>query len=482
MTSKKILTIIYLNRSIALSKVSFNGKTANVSNYSEFALPEGTIENAIVYDPRTVSGIVKEYIGAVGFKQIDKTVACIPDNKTKIVFYTYNDEISEIQNEEELTNQVETEMSASMAQLSVIADTYTVRGATYTVVYAIRREILDPYITSSRFGASIFPASTILAEALSKNLSEPTIVLYPRGNSLRFFIWSDGHVVANAVEGKNVLDIDNNLSYGIREIISHGESLAQQPIKKVLFVEGKKVSKDDIQTFMHEETGFDVEFFRTKDATLDQYKFLALKGLIKKINDNGLEKPSIKKRITSDKKPVSAAIASSKINHIKIAIVSTLVIFLLIGLVLAAGWAYYSQNSTKGNSNTIAQVTTTVATTIVSQIIFTTTVSTTPVAIITTTAPSTVTPQQTRTQVLNGTGTAGQARDVANILSSIGFTNIKTGDKPPYDTVKTLVNYTAGFETMADQIVARLSTKFPFITKNLVAKQDYDVIVITGTK
>ena len=479
MTSKKILTIIYLNRSIALSKVSFSGKTANVSNYSEFALPEGTIENAIVYDPRTVSGIVKEYINSVGFKQIDKTVACIPDNKTRIVFYKYNEELNEGQNEEELTNMVETEMGASMSQLSVMADTFTTKGETITIVYAIKKQILDPYITASRFGASIFPASIVLAEALSKNLVEPSVVLYPRGLSLRFFIWSEGHVYTNSVDGKNVLDIDNNLSFGIREIIAYGESIMKQPIKKVIFVEGKKVSQKDIKEFMHEETGFEVEFFRTKDASLDQYKFLALKGLIKKINDTGLEKPSIKKRVVAEK-----IMASGKEpRHIKISILVTLIIALLIGLAIAIGWTYYSQNQRSSSNNTTAQTTTTVTTTTtIPTINLSPTPTTTPAIIITTTPVSSATPANTRVQVLNGTGVKGQASDVASILKANGFTNIKTGDKPPYNTQKTVVNYMPGFENIADMIINELKDRFPLITKVAVTSQAFDVIVVTGDK
>ncbi|MEI7603981.1 MAG: LytR C-terminal domain-containing protein [bacterium] len=485
MTSKKILTIIYLNRSIALSKVSFSGKTANVSNYSEFALPEGTIENSIVYDPRTVSGIVKEYINAVGFKQIDKTVACIPDNKTKIVFYKYNPDLTELQNEEELTNHVESEMNTSMSQLSVIADTFSVRGITYTVVFAIRREILDPYITSSRFGASIFPASTVLSQALYKNIPENTIVLYPRGTSLRFFIWVDGHVIANSVDGKNVLEIDNNLAYGIREIILHGESLVGQPIKNVLFIEGKKVLRQDIESYMVDDTGFNVDFFRTKDATLDQYKFLALKGLIKKINDTGLEKPSIKRRMLSEKKNNQVA---HEHNPAKIAILVSAIVVLVLGLIIAVGWTYYNENQrSKTKTDTVAQQSTPVPTptAVIDKLNLTPTpMPTVKPTVVATTLPvvATVTPQQTTTQVLNGTAITGQAREVANILAAIGFTDIKTGDKPPYNTAKTLVNFMPGYEAMADQIIAKLQTKFPMITKQLVQTQDYSIIVITGTK
>ena len=488
MTSKKILTIIYLNRSIALSKVSFSGKTANVSNYSEFALPEGTVENAIVYDPRTVSGIVKEYINAVGFKQIDKTVACIPDNKVKIIFYNYNQELSESQNEDELTNLVETQMGVAMPQLSVIADTYTVRNNTYTIVYAIKREILDPYLTASRFGASIYPASLVLSQALSKNLNEPTIVVYPRGGSLRFFIWSDGHVITNSVDGKNVLDIDSNLVLGLREIITYGESFVQTPIKKVLFVEGKKVSKGDIEQYLvGGESSFETEFFRTKDATLDQYKFLALKGLIKKINDTGLEKPSIKKRILTEKnKSNLVGPGYVKSNHLKIALLSTFIVALLVGLVIAVAWTYFIQNQRKvSDTVTASTLTTTPVITTTNPTISINSITFTPTpTIILTTVPSinTATPATTTVQVLNGTGTKGQAGDVANIIKSIGFNNIKTGDKPPYTTQKTVVNYAPGYSSMADMIVNKLQGQYPLIYKNPVTSQDSNIVVITGNR
>lgn len=482
MSSKKILTIIYLNRSIALAKVSFSGKTANVSNYSEFALPEGTIENAIVYDPRTVSGIVKEYINAVDFKQIDKTVACVPDNKVKIIFYKYDANISESQNEDDLTNLVEKEMNTAMQNLSVMADTFTMNGDAYTVIYAIRREILDPYMTASRFGASIFPASLALAEALSKNLVVSTIVFYPRGNSLRFFIWSNGRVIANSVDGRNVLDIDNNLSYGVREVISYGETLIQHPIEKVLFIEGKKVSRAEVEKYLDDNTGFEVEFFRTKDATLDQYKFLALKGLIKKINETGLEKPSIRKRIITDKKTRVAEPLQK--STVKIAVMVTVIVALIVGLLMALLWTYYDQSKRKVGESVVADVTpTTVMTT--TNVVLQPDFSVTSTPVVSTTPPpitSTVTPAQTTVKVLNGTGTAGEAKSIADVISSMGFPNVKTGDQPPYDTAKAIVKYVPGYETMADQIIDKLKSRFPLISKQQVSTQDFNVIVVTGRR
>jgi hypothetical protein len=85
-------------------------------------------------------------------------------------------------------------------------------------------------------------------------------------------------------------------------------------------------------------------------------------------------------------------------------------------------------------------------------------------------------------KVLNGTGTAGEASTVKTILTSIGFVTVTTGDKPPYDTTKTVVNFKPGFEKMADVIIEKLKTRFPLISKQQVESQDTDVIVVTGRK
>ncbi|MCB1005045.1 MAG: LCP family protein [Acidimicrobiales bacterium] len=61
-------------------------------------------------------------------------------------------------------------------------------------------------------------------------------------------------------------------------------------------------------------------------------------------------------------------------------------------------------------------------------------------------------PASVQVQVLNGSGTSGQAGTVADELSGAGFTVIGTGDAERFDFANTVVRYTPGNEVAADVV------------------------------
>lgn len=87
-------------------------------------------------------------------------------------------------------------------------------------------------------------------------------------------------------------------------------------------------------------------------------------------------------------------------------------------------------------------------------------------------------------QVLNGTGTPGQATKVAASLKTAGYNpdNIKTGNAPENITTSTIAAK-AGFESTAADIKTALSADFPDIEVSstaLDASGDFDIVVTTG--
>lgn len=89
-------------------------------------------------------------------------------------------------------------------------------------------------------------------------------------------------------------------------------------------------------------------------------------------------------------------------------------------------------------------------------------------------------------QVLNGTGTPGQATKVAVSLKNAGYNldNIKTGNVT--DTVPaTTIAAKSGFESTAADIMSVLNADFPDISVNtspLDASSSFDIVVTTGGK
>lgn len=86
-------------------------------------------------------------------------------------------------------------------------------------------------------------------------------------------------------------------------------------------------------------------------------------------------------------------------------------------------------------------------------------------------------PASVQLEVLNGSGTAGQAGLVADELGGVGFTVIGTGDAERFDFPTTVVRYTPGNEAAADLVVRHLAAGGQV---EEVADLPAPVVVVTG--
>jgi len=95
--------------------------------------------------------------------------------------------------------------------------------------------------------------------------------------------------------------------------------------------------------------------------------------------------------------------------------------------------------------------------------------------------------QTVKIQVLNGTGTPGQATTVVTELKASGFNadNIKTDNADKFDQTTTTIAAKAGFTVIADEIKAALNSTFDSINidpTELGSESDYDIVITTGGK
>lgn len=90
-------------------------------------------------------------------------------------------------------------------------------------------------------------------------------------------------------------------------------------------------------------------------------------------------------------------------------------------------------------------------------------------------------------QVVNGTGTPGQAGVVVKALEEAGYStdNIKSGNAEEFDTLTTTITGRADFEEIIKDIQALLKPTFDEITvksSNLGENSEFDIVVVTGGK
>lgn len=92
-----------------------------------------------------------------------------------------------------------------------------------------------------------------------------------------------------------------------------------------------------------------------------------------------------------------------------------------------------------------------------------------------------------KVQVINGTGTPGQAGIVVKALEDAGYSadNIKTGNAEEFDNSTTSITARDNFEEIVDNIKEVLKPTFEKITvisPNLDEKSEFDIVIVTGGK
>jgi len=90
-------------------------------------------------------------------------------------------------------------------------------------------------------------------------------------------------------------------------------------------------------------------------------------------------------------------------------------------------------------------------------------------------------------QVLNGTGTPGQAGTAVEALKKAGYNpdNIKTTNAKDFDNTVTTITVRTGFEDTASDINDVLKSTFSEIkieTTQLDEKSEFDIVIVTGGK
>ncbi len=147
---------------------------------------------------------------------------------------------------------------------------------------------------------------------------------------------------------------------------------------------------------------------------------------------------------------------------------SSMIIVVIIILVLLAGGFFVFRQNNKSSKPDVAGVG-----------------NQEPTATLTPTPP--VDKKTVKIQVLNGTGTPGQAASAVDELKKAGYSadNIKTGNATDDNHSTTTIAAKEGFTGVADDVKTALGSKFDNITVEstlLGSDSEFDVVVTTGGK
>ena len=90
-------------------------------------------------------------------------------------------------------------------------------------------------------------------------------------------------------------------------------------------------------------------------------------------------------------------------------------------------------------------------------------------------------------QVINGTGTPGQAGKVIKTLEEAGYSadNIKTGNAEKFDNLSTTITARENFDEIVSNIKEVLKSTFDEIvigSPRLDASSEFDIVIVTGGK
>lgn len=95
--------------------------------------------------------------------------------------------------------------------------------------------------------------------------------------------------------------------------------------------------------------------------------------------------------------------------------------------------------------------------------------------------------QTVKFQILNGTGTPGQANSVVDVLKKAGYNgdNISTDNASNYNHTEATIAVKSGFESVGKDVKAALESTFSSISidsQTLSSDSNYDIVITTGGK
>ena len=473
-TAQEYIALIVTRDFVQAALIEVANKTAEIKLFAETLLEEGIVEDGVIYHQDGLTDAIKQCVNQLNVKGKPKVWLAIPDNK---VIISLSDSLKDIEKKYDIPQE-------DLASFKVDNG-----------VNALKKENLDGYIYSvQQAGFTVtgaFPIASCVYGTLKKVIAEDSLILYPfESSKLKFFIVNDKGITLNSVHGLNTIVKNRDLEKGINEIetFASNEGLLKK-IDKIIYV-----ANDDSEDLSDMLPHYDLSYIKRDQEEIENFPFLIIKGLIKKINtqQKGFLSANSGKSAAAYVPIPAAAVTAAKATKIEdiddreeisrgksirlgiVATVLTLLVLVLIGILIYA--LLNAHKSVLGDD--------------VSSVTPVPTVNNAPTATPLPTATPTPLPTPTAVPyetysvvVLNGNGIVGDSEKVRQFLISKGFKNVQRDNAANFDYTSTIVSIKSTADSAGDYVVSLLTGSYKNVTKKTApAAQTSDIVITLGAK
>jgi len=487
---RKGIVWIITDHSSSVARIVFTSNTkVDITNYHVQKLPEGVIQNGILYDSTTAADIlegqVKKVLPKTDKKEdIGELFIVLPPDKVKSA-YIYIENFNSVKLSSQQVERIEEAFQVPITKLRFF---WQKESTNAYLFHAIRHDIAHPFLlVAERLNlkvSAMFPSSTTIAYAVSNYINYPTIAIYAK-DDINVIAGNQNRVWVHKPWTIDYISLDN-LEESIKETQKEAHTIMGTTPQRILIVENNDLNGEDVEQKL-KDSGLELTFFHPAgSAYIDPIDLLIIKGLLTLYimeKQTGFTTLPLDEKLV-EIKPYIPTQGNKK--EILVAFLSTILAALMLITGLSLAWEFYikrnetqpsTEEKNKENKNQPSYEENVKG-----------------VSNVEITLPPSKEekveenkPQYTKSDialtVLNGNGKTGEAKRIAKLLQDNGFAIEKTDNADRYNYPKTVIISPSHLSSFSEEIKGILSQLYPltYIETN-DAVDPKKIVIILGAQ
>ena len=481
------------------------GKKVDITQYNTRNLPEGAIQNGIVYDEKSVSEIFGAQLvqvidqveneDALTSEAIGDVYVAISGDRIKTAYLYLEDfkpgELSKLD-----VQRIEEAFGAPLTKLRFFPEMEAENGY---VFHAARNDILDPYLSIVKSlkveAVSVLPIGVCLKEALSQLVTSPSVIVYGDGGEVNVFAATPNSTVKHSVWAMESVSKEN-LDDAVREMMKSSEDLVGVPFERVLVIETDELGGDEVKQILH-GLGVELAFFEPSGSSyIGAVELLVAKGMLTKaiVNDeagfgiNPMDSYELKVK-GKEAEIIRAPEAPGTKKEYKVAFLSTALAAVMLVTGLSLLWEFYLREDSGGPSVEVSSEALEAGNSDIDGVMGVIDVQMQLPEEVIEEAEEEMAPEpeytkeQIKVVVLNGNGRTGEAKRVAKMLQDAGFQIEKTGNAEAYSYSETTILAPTDLEVLAEEASGIVSARYPLAhVETSDGLEPETIVVVLGQK